>query len=80
MIKEEQALIVSFPTGTAAFEALEKCTQAGIKADLTPLPGKLSAGCGTALRALPEQKDAIVKVLTDNNVPFEEATIIAVDA
>lgn len=80
MIKEEQALIVSFPTGTAAFEALEKCTEAGIKADLTPLPGKLSAGCGTALRALPEQQTAIVDVLNKNGVPFEEATVIKIDA
>lgn len=80
MIKEEQALIVSFPTGTAAFEALEKCTEAGIKADLTPLPGKLSAGCGTALRALPEQQTEIVDVLTKNNVPYEEVTVIKLDA
>lgn len=80
MIKEEQALIVSFPTGTAAFEALEKCTEAGIKADLTPLPGKMSAGCGTALRALPEQKEIIAETLDKNNVPYEEITIIKVDA
>lgn len=80
MIKEEQALIVSFQTGTAAFKALEKCTQAGVKADLTPLPGKISAGCGTALRACPEQQENIIKILNENNVPYDDTMIVKIGA
>lgn len=80
MIEEKNELVITFPSGTAVFGAHRACLKNGIQAEMISIPGSLTAGCGTALKAEPDQKDAILTLLDNEKIPYTEAAVTKVEA
>lgn len=72
MRKKELKLIVTFHT-TADAVAMEKvCRTSGVSGRLIPVPREISAGCGLAWCAAPDQRDELVKVMDGNGISRED--------
>lgn len=78
MIKEENALVITFETGTSAFEAEKYAMRNGIKAQLISMPGELQAGCGMALKAPASCKDSLPEGLKKEGIAFDQAIVMKI--
>ena len=70
------ALVLTFPTTAAAMACEELCGQAGLPGRMIPVPGQISAGCGLAWKAAPQDQDALVSALAEAGVAVEGADVI----
>ncbi|WP_342994760.1 DUF3343 domain-containing protein [Parolsenella catena] len=70
------ALVLTFPTTAAAMACEELCGQAGLPGRMIPVPGQISAGCGLAWKAAPQDRDALVSALAEAGVAVEGADVI----
>lgn len=70
------ALVLTFPTTAAAMACEELCGQAGLPGRMIPVPGQISAGCGLAWKAAPQDQDALVSALAEAGVAVEDADVI----
>lgn len=70
------ALVLTFPTTAAAMACEELCGRAGLPGRMIPVPGQISAGCGLAWKAAPQDQDALVSALAEAGVAVEGADII----
>lgn len=59
MREKSLKLIVSFHTTTAAMAMEKYCLANAVPGRLIPLPGEISAGCGMAWCAPPEERAAV---------------------
>ena len=66
------ALVLTFPTTAAAIA----CERAGLPGRMIPVPGQISAGCGLAWKAAPQDQDALVSALAEAGVAVEGADVI----
>lgn len=80
MIKEEPAFILTFPTMTQVFEARECCEKCNIEVELIPMPGQVTAGCGTAMKASPADKERIQSALKAAGIEPTKEEIVTVEA
>lgn len=72
MRKKELKLIVTFHT-TADAMAMEKaCREDNIPGRLIPVPREISAGCGLAWFALPDQRESLLSVMAENGIEQED--------
>ncbi len=65
------ALVVTFPTTAAAMGCEELCAEKGLPGRMIPVPGEISAGCGLAWKAAPEERDVLEAGLAAGGVPVE---------
>ncbi len=70
------ALVLTFPTTAAAMACEELCGRAGLPGRMIPVPGQISAGCGLAWKAAPQDQDALVSALAEAGVAVEGADVI----
>ena len=71
MRKKELKLIVTFHT-TADAMAMEKACRANdVPGRLIPVPREISAGCGLAWCALPDQLESLLSVMAENGIEQE---------
>ena len=70
------ALVLTFPTTAAAMACEELCGRAGLPGRMIPVPGQISAGCGLAWMATPQDQDALVSALAEAGVAVEGADVI----
>ena len=70
------ALVLTFPTTAAAMACEELCGRAGLPGRMIPVPGQISAGCGLAWKAAPQDQDALVLALAEAGVAVEGADVI----
>lgn len=70
------ALVLTFPTTAAAIACEELCGRAGLPGRMIPVPGQISAGCGLAWKAAPQDQDALVSALAEAGVAVEGADVI----
>ncbi|WP_232619883.1 DUF3343 domain-containing protein [Parolsenella catena] len=70
------ALVLTFPTTAAAMACEELCRHAGLPGRMIPVPGQISAGCGLAWKAAPQDQDALVSALAEAGVAVEGADVI----
>lgn len=71
MRKKELKLIVTFHT-TADAMAMEKACRANdVPGRLIPVPREISAGCGLAWCALPDQWESLLSVMVENGIEQE---------
>lgn len=70
------ALVLTFPTTAAAMACEELCGRAGLPGRMIPVPGQISAGCGLAWKAAPQDQDALVSALAEAGVAVEGANVI----
>lgn len=71
MRKKELKLVVAFHT-TADAMAMEKaCKETGVPGRLIPVPRSISAGCGLAWCAAPEERTQILDLLRGAGIEEE---------
>lgn len=70
------ALVLTFPTTAAAMACEELCGRAGLPGRMIPVPGQISAGCGLAWKAAPQDQDALISALAEAGVAVEGADVI----
>lgn len=70
------ALVLTFPTTAAAMACEKLCGRAGLPGRMIPVPGQISAGCGLAWKAAPQDQDALVSALAEAGVAVEGADVI----
>ncbi len=70
------ALIVTFPTTAAAMSCEELCHEKGLPGRMIPVPAQISAGCGLAWKAAPEDQETYEAALSRGGVSYEAMTII----
>ena len=72
MREKEKKLVITFHT-TADAMAMEKaCREHGAPGRLIPVPRSISAGCGMAWCASPEDKDKLLQVLEKQGIDLED--------
>ena len=69
---------MTFPTTTAAMAMEKACVCCGAPGRLIPVPREITAGCGMAWAAAPEEKELLLAVAEKNKIPWEKTVEITV--
>lgn len=78
MIKRENKLVITFQTTTMAMAMESMCKKEGAPGRLIPVPKKISAGCGMAWCANPDQQDYLCQLMEEKGVTYQEIHICMV--
>ena len=78
MLKKKPALIITIATTTQAMAMEKFCIQQNLPGRLIPVPREITAGCGLAWKALPEEKDRLMTALTAAGLQWAECHILEV--
>lgn len=70
------ALVVTFPTTAAAMSCEELCHDRGLPGRMIPVPGEVSAGCGLAWKAAPDDRETLEEALDGAGVAWEAMTVV----
>lgn len=70
------ALVVTFPTTAAAMACERLCGEQGLPGRMIPVPGEISAGCGLAWKAAPQDRDVLAGALDAAGVAMEGMDVI----
>lgn len=70
------ALVVTFPTTAAAMACEQLCGGQGLPGRMIPVPGEISAGCGLAWKAAPQDRDVLAGALDAAGVAMEGMDVI----
>lgn len=70
------ALVVTFPTTAAAMACEQLCGEQGLPGRMIPVPGEISAGCGLAWKAEPQDRGALATALEQGGVAVEGMDVI----
>lgn len=70
------ALVVTFPTTAAAMACEQLCGEQGLPGRMIPVPGEISAGCGLAWKAVPQDRDVLEGALDAAGVAVEGMDVI----
>lgn len=71
MIPKHERLIITFHTTTAAMAMEEFCRRQNLPGRLIPVPGTISAGCGLAWCAAPEEEEKLLSAMGDQGIPHQ---------
>lgn len=71
-------LIVSFPTTTAAIAMERYCLENGVPGRLIPIPREITAGCGMAWSAPPEERDAVLTAAARGEIEVDGTYVLEV--
>jgi hypothetical protein len=66
--------VMLFHSTNWAIRAERVAVRAGLQVRLIPTPRHLSSDCGTALRFLWEDREALIELLEERDVGFQKAT------
>lgn len=72
MYQKEIKLIITFSTTTDAMAMEYACNANHMEGRLIPVPEIITAGCGLAWCALPEQKQVILDFIENRNLNYEK--------
>lgn len=78
MRKKEKALIIAFATATEAMEAEKFCAEQRLPGRLIPTPREISAGCGLAWKAPPEEKERLERALEAARLSWEKICVLEI--
>lgn len=76
MREKVESLILTFPNTTSAMEADSYCTKNKLPGRLIPVPREVTAGCGLAWKAKPEDKEVLLKALEDAGLAYEKSYVL----
>ena len=69
-------LYISFFTTAEAMETEVVMQELGLSGKLVPVPRAISAGCGISWRTEDLDREKIEKILLENEIEWEELTIL----
>lgn len=77
MIRQKRpALILAFDSTAQALAAETLFTKKGFPGRIVPLPAQVSAGCGLAWKAGPEQKQSLLDALSQAQQSYAACVIV----
>ena len=68
MIKKVPRLVITFYTTTEAMAMEQVCRANHADGRMIPVPGNISADCGLAWSADPDSEDALLALMTENQL------------
>lgn len=71
MRKKVQTLIITFTTTMKAMKMESCCKAVGAPGRLIPVPGEITAGCGLAWSAKPEEREVLEQILKECELEAE---------
>lgn len=78
MRKKERRLIAAFFTTHDAMAFEEHCIRCRAEGRLIPLPREISAGCGLAWSAPPENERIVLELLEDSGITAQHLTVLEI--
>ena len=70
MRQKAPALVVTFDTTAQAMAAEELFRRDGLPGRMIPIPTRISAGCGLAWKALPEEREPLCAALDAADIAY----------
>ena len=70
MLQKKLCLVVTFDATAAAMAAEKYCLEKGVPGRLIPVPREITAGCGLAWKAEPEQEEAVLSALRTAGIVY----------
>ena len=74
--QKKPALVVTFDTTSQAMAAEALFQDAGLPGRMIPIPSQITAGCGLAWKAEPEQRDALCGALENADIRYSACRIL----
>ena len=72
---KEKKIIITFYTTTHAMAMEECCQSLGVPGRIISVPPSISAGCGLAWCAMPEEEAWIRRTMEENELKYEAITV-----
>lgn len=74
--QKKQALLLAFDNTTDAMAVEKYCMENNLPGRIIPVPREITAGCGLAWKALPEDEGILLKALEEGNLTWNEKYIL----
>lgn len=71
MRQKELRVVISFQNTTSAMAMEKLCKERGMGGRLIPIPRSITAGCGLAWSANPQERSGLEHLMEENLIPFE---------
>ena len=71
MIQKQKRVVFTFHTTTDAMAMEALCKAAGLGGRMIPVPGEITADCGLAWCAVPEQEETLTNALLAAGIPVQ---------
>ena len=78
MLKKKPTLIITFATTTQAMAMESFCARENLPGRLIPVPREITAGCGLSWKALPEDRETLLRAMAAADLKWAEAHILEV--
>ena len=78
MLKKKPTLIITFATTTQAMAMEKFCTGQNLPGRLIPVPREITAGCGLSWKALPEERELLLREMAAAGLKWAECHILEV--
>ncbi len=74
--QKKPALIIAFDTTSQALAAEKLFTESGLPGRMIPIPSQITAGCGLAWKAAPEQRDVLCGALKSAGIRYSACCVL----
>ena len=74
--QKKEALIISFDNTTEAMAVEKYCMENNLPGRIIPVPREITAGCGLAWRALPEDEEVLLLAFKKEKLIWREKYIL----
>ena len=71
MRKKEKKIVFAFASTAVAMKMEKTMKEAGAPGRIIPVPKEITAGCGLAYIALPEEKEQIEAIMKEHDITAE---------
>ena len=78
MRQKKETLILTFHTPTQAIAVEQFCEKHGLPGRLIPVPREITAGCGLAWKAMPEDREPLQTALSQDGLAWEGTYILMI--
>lgn len=71
MREKKEQLVLSFASTAHAMAVEKYCMNNNLPGRLIPVPKEITAGCGLAWKANPEDEERLMQAFAENNIAFD---------
>ena len=76
--KKKPTFIIAFDATTQAMATDKFCTKNGLPGRLIPVPREITAGCGFAWKAAPEDETILIEALTKEGIEWASTQTLSI--
>ena len=76
MRNKSPALVISFTNVTEDLAVEKFCQEQGLPGRIIPVPREITAGCGLAWKAAPEQRESLLEAFSRNGLLYSGDYIV----